>query len=168
MKKRGQAAMEFLMTYGWALLIVLVAIGALAYLGVLNPARFVPPKCDLSPGIACTTFKADFSGDAFGSTGEYIAVRMQNGLGETLSSVTLTLSSTTAGGSPYTACDTVNTGSAVASWTDGTTQDFTFDCGGNPPGWAVGDKLKSTLTLTYTASGIARTKTGQLVADVEA
>jgi len=38
--KKGQAAMEFLMTYGWALLVVLIAIGALAFFGVLNPSRF--------------------------------------------------------------------------------------------------------------------------------
>jgi uncharacterized protein (UPF0333 family) len=31
MQQRGQAAMEFLMTYGWAILVVLIAIGALAY-----------------------------------------------------------------------------------------------------------------------------------------
>ena len=29
--RKSQAAMEFLMTYGWAILVVLVAIGALAY-----------------------------------------------------------------------------------------------------------------------------------------
>jgi len=40
--KKGQALMEFLMTYGWAILVVLVAIGALAYFGVLNPERFLP------------------------------------------------------------------------------------------------------------------------------
>jgi|SRR3990167_9969356 len=35
--KKGQAAMEFLMTYGWAILVVLIALGALFYLGVFNP-----------------------------------------------------------------------------------------------------------------------------------
>ena len=40
--KKGQAAMEFLMTYGWAILVVLAAIAALAYFGVLSPARFLP------------------------------------------------------------------------------------------------------------------------------
>jgi len=29
-QKKGQAAMEFLMTYGWAILVVLIVIGALA------------------------------------------------------------------------------------------------------------------------------------------
>ena len=33
---KSQAAMEFLMTYSWAILVVLVAIGALAYFGVLG------------------------------------------------------------------------------------------------------------------------------------
>jgi len=41
MGKRAQAAMEFLMTYGWAILVVLVAIGALAYVGVLSPEKFL-------------------------------------------------------------------------------------------------------------------------------
>ena len=41
-KKRGQAAMEFLLTYGWAILVVLVVIGALAYMGVLDPAKMLP------------------------------------------------------------------------------------------------------------------------------
>jgi len=41
--KKGESAfMEFLMTYGWAILIVLVAIGALAYFGVLAPDKFLP------------------------------------------------------------------------------------------------------------------------------
>ena len=35
-EKKGQA-MEFFMTYGWAILVVLVAVGALAYFGVLDP-----------------------------------------------------------------------------------------------------------------------------------
>jgi hypothetical protein len=41
------------MTYGWAILVVLAAIGALAYFGVLNPSNFLPNKCVASPGISC-------------------------------------------------------------------------------------------------------------------
>ena len=47
MKKKAQAAMEFLMTYGWAILVVLIVIGALAYFGVLNPQNLLPEKCTL-------------------------------------------------------------------------------------------------------------------------
>ncbi|MEK6812666.1 MAG: hypothetical protein AABX86_00970 [Nanoarchaeota archaeon] len=55
-KKRGQAALEFLMTYGWAILIVLIAIGALAYFGVLNPQRLLPKSCTIVPGVSCDDF----------------------------------------------------------------------------------------------------------------
>ncbi|MBI5391980.1 hypothetical protein HZB00_03170, partial [Candidatus Woesearchaeota archaeon] len=55
--KKGQAAMEFLMTYGWAILVVLVAIGALAYFGVLSPSRFLPRSCTIGPGFSCDDAK---------------------------------------------------------------------------------------------------------------
>ena len=55
--KKAQAAMEFLMTYGWAILVVLAAIAALAYFGVLSPEKFLPEKCILAPGIACVPHK---------------------------------------------------------------------------------------------------------------
>lgn len=51
--KKGQAALEFLMTYGWAILVVLAAIGALAYFGVLNPSNFLPDQCLGSTGFGC-------------------------------------------------------------------------------------------------------------------
>jgi hypothetical protein len=40
--------MEFLMSYGWALLVVLLVIAALAYFGMLNPDRFLPDKITVS------------------------------------------------------------------------------------------------------------------------
>ena len=39
--KKAQAALEFLMTYGWAILIVVIAIGALYATGMLKPCRWV-------------------------------------------------------------------------------------------------------------------------------
>lgn len=38
--KKSQVVLEFLTTYGWAIFIVLVAFGALAYFGVLSPCNF--------------------------------------------------------------------------------------------------------------------------------
>lgn len=51
--KRGQAALEFLTTYGWAFLVILVMIGALAYFGVLDPARFTPQRCQVGAPFNC-------------------------------------------------------------------------------------------------------------------
>ena len=56
--KRAQAAMEFLMTYGWAILVVLAAGGILAYLGVFNMEQDVAAICKLRPtgqGLDCDT-----------------------------------------------------------------------------------------------------------------
>lgn len=55
--KKSQAAMEFLMTYGWAILVVLAAIAALAYFGVLSPEKFLPEKCLIETGFTCISSK---------------------------------------------------------------------------------------------------------------
>ena len=72
MYKKSQAAMEFLMTYGWAILVVLAAIGALAYFGVLKPQQFLPEQCILVPGIACLDFKI---------TSDEVTIIISNSLG---------------------------------------------------------------------------------------
>ncbi|MGC8662613.1 MAG: hypothetical protein ACP5RT_02395, partial [Candidatus Micrarchaeia archaeon] len=41
-KARAQSAMEYLMTYGWAILIIAVVLGALFQLGVFNANNFAP------------------------------------------------------------------------------------------------------------------------------
>lgn len=52
--KKSQAAMEFLLTYGWAIMVVVVAIAALAYFGVLNPTKwFSTNTCTLPAGLSC-------------------------------------------------------------------------------------------------------------------
>ncbi|MFB6088880.1 MAG: hypothetical protein ABEK36_03830 [Candidatus Aenigmatarchaeota archaeon] len=39
--RKGQTAMEYLMTYGWAILIILVVGGVLYYYGVFSPSTLV-------------------------------------------------------------------------------------------------------------------------------
>lgn len=80
--KKGQAAMEFLMTYGWAILVVIAAIAALAYFGVLDPAKLLPERCQSSAGMDCID-KA-----AVATTGVTVALR--NNLGSTTEITDLT------------------------------------------------------------------------------
>lgn len=42
---KGQGAMEYLMTYGWALLVIVVVGAALFALGVLNPNTYTQKRC---------------------------------------------------------------------------------------------------------------------------
>jgi len=51
---KAQSAMEYLMTYGWAILIVAVVLGALYSLGVFNGAAFLGTSCISASGFYCT------------------------------------------------------------------------------------------------------------------
>ncbi|MDO8339671.1 MAG: hypothetical protein Q7T16_03365 [Candidatus Burarchaeum sp.] len=57
MVKKGQAAMEYLMTYGWAILVIVIVLAALLYLGVFNIGSRVPEQCNLPVGIMCNSAK---------------------------------------------------------------------------------------------------------------
>jgi hypothetical protein len=80
--EKGQAAMEFLMTYGWAILVVLAGIGALAYFGVLDPGSRVPETCIFFPGLSCNDFKVDV---------DKVTLVVTNGLGTSLDRIQFTV-----------------------------------------------------------------------------
>lgn len=42
--KRGQSALEYLVTYGWAILAIVIIAGVLWYFGVFNPAQWTESK----------------------------------------------------------------------------------------------------------------------------
>lgn len=75
--RKAQAAMEFLMTYGWAILVVLVVIGALAYFGVLSPGRLLPDRCQLAPGLTCDDYDLEEGG--------VLTLKITNNLGQQIS-----------------------------------------------------------------------------------
>ena len=52
--KRSQSAMEFLMTYGWAILILAVVIGALVELGAFGSVNASPNSCIAVSGYVCS------------------------------------------------------------------------------------------------------------------
>jgi len=51
---KAQSAMEYLMTYGWAILIIAVVLGALFSLGVFSGASLLGTTCIASSGYLCT------------------------------------------------------------------------------------------------------------------
>ena len=54
---RGQAALEYLVTYGWAILAIVIIAGVLWYLGVFNPAKFAGEKqCGGFTAFTCQDF----------------------------------------------------------------------------------------------------------------
>ena len=55
---KSQSAMEYLMTYGWAILIIAIVLAALFSLGVFSPAAYTPKA---SPG-SCQVFRPNGPG----------------------------------------------------------------------------------------------------------
>jgi len=50
--KKGQAALDFLMTYGWAIALVVIVAAALFALGVFDVSNFVGTKAAGFSGVA--------------------------------------------------------------------------------------------------------------------
>ena len=152
--------MEFLMTYGWAILVVLLAIGALAYFGVLNPGRFLPNSCVIGPGFSCSDFKVNKT-DVF--------LTLSNGAGDDLSNVWVAVNG----------CLTDTGANGDDGWVDGTTLvsgvpglttsiDLRCTSGGVGVNGNSGSKFKKDITFSYSgSSGLTHNKTGSIVAKIE-
>ncbi|MFW5872277.1 MAG: hypothetical protein ACOCUT_04145 [bacterium] len=56
MKKKGQAALEFLITYGWAIVIIVGIIASLFFMGVQNPDRYISSRCLFEDSFVCADF----------------------------------------------------------------------------------------------------------------
>ena len=60
-KRKIQSAMEYLMTYGWAILIIAVVLVILFSLGITNPLFFAPK----APPRSCSVFRPDGPGSSY-------------------------------------------------------------------------------------------------------
>lgn len=52
--KKGQAAIEFLTTYGWAILVLLIVLAVLFTSGILSPNYLVSEECDFGTNMPCS------------------------------------------------------------------------------------------------------------------
>ena len=139
--RSGQAALEFLMTYGWAILVVLVAVGALAYFGVLSPDKFLPAKCLFQSGLACLDHKA---------TATSLVLRIQNSLG-----FDITVDAVKAAG-----CTALGSQGALANGNPAT---YTLVCVNS------GSKFNGQANITYTVTEtlIQHNNVGQVTTRIE-
>ena len=142
--KKSQAAMEFLMTYGWAILVVLAAIAALAYFGVLSPEKFLPQKCILVPGLACQQQKVEPT---------KITLVIAQSLGRTITVTSIDVAGCSSAFNQDMQTDTTHT----------------FEVGGTCSNGAVKEKFKGEITLNYVDKeyNITKTARGSINSQVE-
>jgi hypothetical protein len=140
MMRRGQAALEFLTTYGWALLVILVMIGALVYFGLLNPSKVLPNRCEVATGFLCK----DFQINAVGTN-----ISITNKIGEPIKDMSAMVRSdlSTAPASNVWTTDCVVSPTSVA--TDG---QITISCPTLAFASLAGEKVKLDVQLFYTKS----------------
>jgi hypothetical protein len=154
MNKKGQAAMEFLMTYGWAIVVVLAAIGALAYFGVLSPQKLLPDR---------TTFSApvpNVDNAVVDRTNDIVAVAFRNNKGVAIKiPQTGTFTSTYCTGTPAIINVTDSTtGAEYATTTNienGAGFIMTWTCGHGTA--TSGSKFKADVAFDYVNSETGQT-----------
>src|SRR3989344_7075911 len=61
---RGQAALEYWLTYAWVILVVMLVIGVLNYMGILDVYSLMPNVCLAKAGFRCEDFQINTDGTA--------------------------------------------------------------------------------------------------------
>ena len=74
---KGQASLDFLMTYGWAILLVILVAGALFALGFFDVGSAIGNKAVGFTEIAVQAFKVETNGT--------LSVKLQNQVGKSIS-----------------------------------------------------------------------------------
>lgn len=135
---KSQAALEFLTTYGWAFLVILIMIGTLAYFGILNPGKILPNRCNIGPEFDCIDYQISATGNTF-------RLRLKNNVGEPITVQSILLDSETA---TKFACSTAP--SNLTAWKSGEIIDLAWSsCNPVATGMAAGEKGKVLVKINY-------------------
>jgi hypothetical protein len=154
MQRKAQAAMEYLMTYGWAILIVIIVAAAMYALGIFNPATWTGTRTTGFPNIGVPQ---DWQYN--GTTGE-MSVIVRNGLGMAISISSVTATCNTSAGEYGVTFVPSGLGSLGAGLTRAYVSNGTVRCDRLAGGAGFSTKLK----VDYTPQGksFSATDTGTI------
>jgi hypothetical protein len=146
---KGQTAVEYLMTYGWAILIILIVAGVLAYYGIFAPSGFLGPT---ARGFGQVQVLSPWS---LATTGT-LTLNVENRVGETINVTQVNSTFTNGGTGSYKA-----TLSPQVQILSGEKKIVTAPFGGigNP---TTGSSYTITLTIYYTFATQTFSSTGTL------
>jgi hypothetical protein len=148
---KGQTAIEYLMTYGWAILIILIVAGVLAYYGIFAPSGFLGPT---ARGFGQIAVLSPWSLSA--STGQLI-LTMENRVGGTIN--VTEVDALVAGDSTTYTYTPVGGISMVQS--NRTTAAITTT-GWSATGKTLGNTFSTQINIKYTYGGQTFTSTGTI------
>ena len=141
---KSQSALEFLTTYGWAFLVILIMIAALAYFGILTPSKVLPNRCIIGPEFSCIDYQISATAGTF-------RLRLKNSLGEPIDVTSISFS--TESSASYSGCTPSGFSIPYNAWKSGNVSDLIWTgCTGG--GLIAGEKGKVLISIKYnTASG---------------
>ena len=162
MNKKAQAALEFLTTYGWAFLVILIMIGTLAYFGILSPGKFLPNRCTFGTEFQCIDYQIAYGGGAAG----IIRLKLKNNVGEPI-----TIGSISLGSEGATAITCGVSPTLPAPWKSGNVSDFVWTgCTTSAAGLTQGEKGKILVNVNYysvlSGSNYAKEAKGEILSTV--
>jgi hypothetical protein len=136
---KGQTAMEYLMTYGWAILIVIIVAAALYALGV-----FSPPVGERATGFYTLGTPSAWT---YTTTDDLFKIKIRNGLGSTITVSEVKVELSTGG--------TSSVNDTSISISPGNVQEIVVNCSANGDlnTLASGDSYSVKVTITYTPTG---------------
>jgi hypothetical protein len=159
--RKGQTALEYLMTYGWAILIVIIVVAALYALGLTKPCKWTGTQVTVPGGFS--TDRAYIKVTSI-PNGNRLQMKITNGLPEAVTFA--------AGALTFTITPTGDTGtwpSADTTLQSGQTATFTVDMtGGDPDSVAVGDCYTIDITGSYSTAGVSHDFSARITGPVEA
>ncbi len=135
-KRKAQITMESLLLYGAAILVVLLAIAALTYFGVLDLGSALPDKCNMgATGIfVCEEWRIDSTADTVS-----IAVRNKGSKPMDISEAIFK--------TDVASCTNNAVGLTIQPGKSGAIN--ITSCGGTYSGLSIGDKVKGTMSLKH-------------------
>ena len=157
--KKAQAALEFLMTYGWAILAAIIAIGILAYMGVFSP------KPSNSVLISSPLYAESWQfNNGAGANDDEIAIEIRNNAGININDVTGTITVTSVAGGVSCPCTDVTQGGGTnPDVADGQTDVLYCTCAADIGG--QGARVKGDISISYLKldSGLPQRSTGTVL-----
>ncbi|MBW2976227.1 hypothetical protein KY347_02155 [Candidatus Woesearchaeota archaeon] len=142
MRKKSQVALEFLTTYGWAILVILIMISALSYFGILSPSKLLPERCSFGSEFICE----DFALDTLDNPKEGVfRLKLTNNIGETITIDSIVVESS--GVAPLD-CGTLP--EDPGEWLTGNSETFVWSvCNYDAAGFTAEEKGKVYVTVSY-------------------
>jgi len=139
---KSQAALEFLTTYAWAFLTIMITIGALYYFGVFDFNKYLPQQCIFPTQFECLDFT--FKGEsAPGNNDGEVKMRLVNSIGEHIIAGNFLITD-----DATTPMNCLNEGTFSITWDPGFEQDINFtSCFGG--GFIIGERTDLEISFEF-------------------